>query len=273
MARLHYTKTGLLANGGFSVLELIQLEDGCDAVLRRLRASRMFCLGSIMRFSRGTKCRKELAGHKNIVSSIERGFKGIVPYEIIEFVNGSNLKKMMAERDPLLMENVASILLQCAEALAWVHRHGWIHLDVKPENFLVVKGEDGLPIVKLTDFDMVQPTGETKKRKQMGTPHYMAPEQFKHHKAVSATDVFSFSVMVYYLLTGQYPFPGETERDVRRKQVSSTFTPTRIIELNPDIPLGLCGLIEQGLEKKVKNRIATMTVMWNELKKVLGTNE
>lgn len=257
MEKLHYTQIGHLATGGFANLERIVLPDGTQAVLRKLKPSKVFNIKDHLAFRRGTVFRQRLSGHPNIISTYERGYSMFCPYEIIEFFEGVNLKTLMNSYDPLVTRSPMDLILPCAEALAWIHQCGFMHLDFKPENVLVRRTE-GKPIVKLTDFDLMRPSDKLKKRKQMGTLSYMAPEQFKRHLASPAADVFAFGITAYQLLTGKYPFPAETEREARLRQMSSAFIPVPVYICNEGISRDLSDVIMTALQKSRSKRYPSM---------------
>lgn len=244
------------ACGGVAELHLVLLRDNRKALLRRLLPPKVLRLREHYGFRHGTVVRAKLTPHANIVSSIEYGYNFLRPYEIIELVHGENLKLMFNSRSKLIVEQPLRVLLAAASGLAWVHKVGYMHLDVKPENFLCQ--ECGGFKVKLTDFDLARPSDDNSRRCQMGTLAYMAPEQFKQHVSSNASDVFAFSIMAYQILTGKMPFTGDTPKATWRHQASDSVIPRPPDEVNPAIPSKWCQAIMRGLAKRPEQRIPDM---------------
>jgi serine/threonine-protein kinase len=185
----------------------------------------------------------------------------------MEYVEASNLKELYARHDPVLLENVAQILIDMAVGLEHMHETGYMHLDFKPENVLVTRNAS----VRIVDFDLAQPIPETPRKvsgKNPGTPAYMAPEQLLGQPISQRVDIFSFGVAAYELLTNLKPFPGETPAEIVRKQMDrSEFVTPR--ELNPDLPLALDKVILRCLELEPEKRYPFMAVLVLELKAAL----
>lgn len=265
--KINYNNIGLLAQGGIAILHRIVLEDSTQAVLRQLQSSKIFSIAQQQNFRRGVKLRAMLSPHPNLANTISTGLNAIRPYEIIEYVEGKNLKVLMNLRDPVIQKERLFILQECAEALAWIHTNGFMHLDIKPENFLVHHTADK-PLIKLTDFDLAQPANNNAPRKQMGTPAYMAPEQFKDKTAFLASDVFAFSIMAYQLITGKDPFPADTQKEALKRQASMTVVPKPLLEYAPDICPALNKVIMTGLEKKRDKRYPDMNAFLADFKNI-----
>ncbi|MBO4511679.1 MAG: serine/threonine protein kinase [Victivallales bacterium] len=261
---LKYTFLQPLGEGGISVLDLVSLEDGRTAVLRKLRPLQFFKIGSQLMFRRGIRIRASLPQNDGIVASYSTGYAGLCPAELIEYVPGDNLRILHNKKSAVLRENIYAILRSAAKALAFVHSCGLQHLDVKPENFLLKSG--GETHVKLTDFDLTLPAEETGRRKQSGTPAYMAPEQLYGKCSSQASDVFSFCVMCYYLLSGHPPFVGSTQKSSLKRQASERVLATPLGDMVSNVPRQWEDAIMQGLEKRPDARIQNM-VAWL---KVLG---
>ncbi len=246
-----------MAIGGMAALKKIALKDGSTAVLREMQSSKLLSLSLRRRFQSGTKIRLTLSPHPNIVNSLERGSHFLTPYEIVEFVNGTSLRGHITQNDPALKENTFQILLEMAQALAWVHQCGFMHLDVKPENFLMERTPHAFT-VKLTDFDLTRPKDDNGPRKQLGTPAFMAPEQFLQKLSYQASDVFAFGLIAYQLLTGKLPFTGKTPKDTWKHQASPNILPRPIQEINPYVSSDLEFLVRNCLQKNPKQRPQNM---------------
>ena len=265
--KLTYTKFGKFAEGGMASLTSIVLGDGTRALLRELHGTKILNIKDHSRFRFGTKVRNMLSPHPNIVNSLEFGYHGLLPYEIIELMEGQNLKALVNNHSETLQKHMLYILVEAAESLAWVHQNGFMHLDVKPENFLVKESGGNLPIVKLTDFDLSKKSDDNGPYPQPGTPSYMAPEQFKEKKAFMSSDVFAFCLMMYRIVTGKAAFVADTKKKLLHLQASSVQTARNPQDIDPTLNPALCTILMKGLSKKREQRYPDMMVLSMELKK------
>jgi serine/threonine-protein kinase len=148
--------------------------------------------------------------HPGVVQIYEYGEDGDTAFIAMEFVDGINLEKLIRSRDGLLPEaQVLSIMDQLLDALDCAHRHGVWHRDVKPGNVLI--GREGQ--VKLTDFGIarIENLMLTQTASVIGTPGYMAPEQYTGQGLSHQADLFAAGVLLYRMLTGEAPFTGPSQ--------------------------------------------------------------
>ncbi len=218
------------------------------------------------RFIQGCEILSKVHDHENIIGYYEHGKLEGDHYLLMEFVEGSNLKLMYNEHDPVLLENVGQILIDTANALEHVHERGFMHLDFKPENVLVTRNAG----VRLADFDLAQPIPKEpqKQTKNPGTPGYMAPEQLTGEPMDQRADIFAFGVSAYELLTNHKPFPGETPAEIvaRQKDRSDFVMPRRH---NPGIPAGLEKVIVKSLSLNPAARPFFMSIVAHEVRTAL----
>ena len=254
-----HTILGDFAKGGFAELKLVELAGRRRALLRRPLHFSIFKLGEYRRFKSGIAIRSLLTPNKNIVGSIEYGYDFLHPWELIELVNGDNLKTHFNNRSSVLSTNLEYILESCASGVARVHDAGLMHLDVKPENFIFQNV--GTPVVKLTDFDLTKPEDANAPSPQMGTPSYMAPEQLRSKCAYKASDVFAFSVMAYMFFTGKMPFKGSTQKSSLKRQASENYEAPLVRDSVPDVPDRWNLAIARGLSKKLEHRFPDINAM------------
>jgi hypothetical protein len=149
--------------------------------------------------------------HPNIVRALDFGLDEGVGYLVTEFVEGVSLGQMIEEQGRLAEETAVRIVTQIAQALQYAHERNVIHRDVKPDNILV--RVDGM--VKLADFGLAKDYDDgrvlTHPASGLGTPHFMAPEQYRDAKHVDArSDVYSLGATLYAAVTGRAPFGGCT---------------------------------------------------------------
>lgn len=199
--------------------------------------------------------------HPHIVRVYDCGVaQGKFHYVVLEYVEGSDLHRLVVDRGPLPFEEAADYIRQAAVALAEVHRANMIHRDVKPGNLLLsTKG-----FVKLLDMGLVrvlkgQEASLTLANKQslLGTVDYLAPEQaIDSHNVDARVDIYSLGCALYYLLVGKPPFSGDTLAEVLLKH--QTTVPESILRTRPDAPRRLVNICEQMIAKQPENRYQTM---------------
>jgi len=261
-----YTLHELVNTGGMSEIWLASDAAGASVAVRLMRNNSTFAFTERRRFLTGCEVLQKVAGHPLIIGYIEHGKLGGELALVMEYVEGSNLKLLMTQQDPMLGENVAEVLIQTAEALECLHDGGFMHLDFKPENVLLTRN-GGL---RLIDFDLAQPipTPPRKLDRNPGTPHYMAPEQLCREPVDHRADLWAWGVSAYELVTNRKPFPGETADDVLRGQLDRReFIPPR--SLNGDLPPALERIILRCLERNPDKRHPITSVLVHELKRAL----
>ena len=257
----------LINSGGMADIWLATDQRQKPYALRRMHERLRFNLLARRRFLRGADILSKIGDHHCIIGYVEHGkVKGQL-YLLMDYVEASNLKELYAQHDPVLLENVAQILIDMAEGLEHMHDNGFMHLDFKPENVLITRNGK----VRLVDFDLAEPIPEKPRKaskKNPGTPAYMAPEQLLGEPISHRVDMFSYGVAAYELLTNQKPFPGDTPGEILARQVDrSGFAPPR--QYNPDMPAGLEKVILRCLEHDPNRRYPFMGMMVRELQAAL----
>lgn len=176
-----------------------------------------------------------LIDHPNVVKALDYCGTATTPYLVMEFVDGESLGQRV-ERDGRIDENEAvRIIGQVCEGLHRAHKQGLIHRDVKPDNILVTVTDC---TAKLTDLGLVKEVeGElnlTRTGRGLGTPHFMAPEQFRNAKNADVRcDVYSLGATLYCLVTGVVPFDKTSPLDCWMKKTKNDFVPPQ--KLNPKL--------------------------------------
>jgi len=185
----------------------------------------------------------------------------------MEYVEGQNLKEMLAQGRPLSFEQAADIIAQVAEGLDFAHAKGIVHRDVKPANIILLDGNRA----KITDFGIAKITSGvanlTTTGQFLGTPNYMAPEQIKGTPVDGRSDIFSLGICLYECLTHRKPFGGDSLTSISYKIVHEPFPPLH--EINPTIPEGYGVVVSQCLEKDPAKRYQRGKDMANALRAVL----
>jgi len=219
-------------------------------------------------FRRGCEVMKVLPPHSNIVGYITHGVESRRDYIALDYIEGLNLRELMVRKDPLLTDILSDLAVELADALEHVHDHGYMHLDVKPENIIISRAGT----LYLCDFDTAQeiPDKPIKIEKKSGTPFYMSPEVTNGWKFDHRADIYAFAVTIYELLTNVKPFEGQTQKAMLGNQLNARYRIRKLREFNSNIPIGLDQLIIKCLDFVPEKRPPNMTVLVRELHKVLG---
>jgi serine/threonine protein kinase len=172
--------------------------------------------------------------HPNIVKALDFGIEGSFPYLVMELVEGESLGQRLDREKRLPEPEAIRIIGQVAQGLHKAHKQGLIHRDVKPDNILITPNG----VAKLTDLglvkEMVADLNLTRTGRGLGTPHFMAPEQFRNAKNADVRcDIYSLAATLYMLVTGELPFKSCGPLDAWLKKVQNEFTPPR--EINPGL--------------------------------------
>lgn len=175
-----------------------------------------------------------------------------VNFIAMEYVEGQNLKEVLAQGRPLNFEQIADIVGQIAEALDFAHAKGIVHRDVKPANIILL---DGLR-AKIMDFGIAKiasgAVNLTTTGQFLGTPNYMAPEQIKGAPVDGRTDIFALGICLYECLTRRKPFGGDSLTSISYKIVHEPFP--SLHEVNPQIPDGFEEIVARCLAKEPGKR-------------------
>src|SRR5277367_3278876 len=209
------------------------------------------------RFYREARAAGALA-HPGIVPVFDVGEHEGVPFLVMEYVTGRTLDDVAKKGERLSLDRVCEIGQKISEALGYAHKHGVVHRDIKPTNILMTSREIyGIERPKITDFGVAKlAEGQTTMTGQMlGTPAFMPPEQFTGAPVDGRADIFSLGVVLYWMATGEQPFPGESMTAVSYKVVHTEPVPPR--KLNPSIRARLEALILKCLAKSPEERYQT----------------
>ena len=198
---------------------------------------------------------------------IDRGEDDGRPYIVFEYVEGGNLKKLIEREAPLPLERVIELGIQIARGLEHAHRSSLVHRDVKPQNVLL----DRTGQAKLIDFGIARSSAEvrpglTLTGTVLGSSDYIAPEQAQGRSVEERTDVYSLAIVLYEMLTGELPFPGENFVAVAMRHINET--PPSIVERRPDVPPRLAALMQRSLAKDPEKR-PMMSEVVQELERCL----
>jgi eukaryotic-like serine/threonine-protein kinase len=230
----HYDLVEKIAEGGMGTVyrgrdQLTGKTVAVKVVPKHLLSNAVF----LKRFEQEYNAAKQL-DHPNIVRAMDFGREGETPFLVMEFVEGESLGAKL-EREGALDESTAiRIISQVAEGLHKAHKLGLIHRDVKPDNVLITKAG----LVKLTDLGLVKElegdNNLTRTGRGLGTPHFMAPEQFRNAKKADVRcDIYSLAATLYMMVTGELPFKSLNPLDAWMKKINNELPPPR--KVRPEI--------------------------------------
>jgi serine/threonine protein kinase len=177
------------------------------------------------------------------------------------FIEGITLKHHI-KSGPIAISKVIEIAKQIAEGLREAHQNGIIHRDMKSANIMVNKKDQ----VKITDFGLAKIKGEasiTKSGSQMGTTAYMSPEQIRSEPADQQSDIFSFGVIMYEMLTAKMPFHGDYEQAIMYSILFDK--PPAITEIRSEAPSQLQQIVDKAMKKEKKERYQSVEDILNDL--------
>jgi serine/threonine protein kinase len=197
-----------------------------------------------------------LIDHPNVVKALDYCGTGPTPFLVMEFVEGESLGERVERDGPLPEAEAVWVIGQVCEGLHRAHKQGLIHRDVKPDNIMV--GPDG--VVKLTDLGLVKDVEAeqnlTRTGRGLGTPHFMAPEQFRMAKNADVRcDVYSLGATLYMLVTGAIPFAKTTPLDCWMKKIRNDFPEPR--EFTPALSSRVNWAIGRAMSAKPEQRPAS----------------
>ncbi|MBN2356282.1 serine/threonine protein kinase, partial [candidate division KSB1 bacterium] len=190
-------------------------------------------------------------------------------YIAMAYYEGQTLKDRIApgriqSNAPLPIEEITDMALQVSRGLAKAHEKGIVHRDINPSNIMITT--DGM--VKIMDFGLAKLLGDKKLTQTgitLGTVSYMSPEQLRGEKVKPASDIWSFGVVLYEMITGQLPFSGEhTPALIYAINNENAPVPNR---LRPDAPPFLCEIIERCLKKDANSRPDSMDKIYIDLRR------
>ncbi len=203
--------------------------------------------------------------HPNIVTIYDVGRTEQVAYMAMEFLEGQELKDIIASGRLPATEQVVDIIAQVADGLWFAHQQDIVHRDVKPSNIMVLKGG----IAKITDFGIARLPNSAVKTMTgliLGSPRYMSPEQVIGKSLDTRTDIFSLGVVLYEALTGLAPFDGDNVNAIMYATVNTTPPPPSTHSRS--VPAMLDLIVAKAMAKAVDDRYQTVKEFADDLREV-----
>ncbi len=189
---------------------------GTVVAVKVLRSERIADTMVLRRFRKEARLMAE-ANNPQVVNLLEYNEEDGVPYLVLEFVSGEGLDRLLRRQTRLDEREALAIMAEVARGLMAAHERGIVHRDIKPSNVLMLPpGEPGAgaPRIKISDFGLARHVIDTESMALtasgalLGTPHYMAPEQWTGRSIDARTDVYALGATLYHMLAGRPPFDG-----------------------------------------------------------------
>ena len=266
----NYDIQGKLGEGGMGIVYMgVHPQIGKKVAVKVLHPELSDKADVVTRFFNEAKAVNDI-NHPNIVDIIDFGESTVdgvtFKYIMMEFLDGESLSARMRREGVTIRESI-SILAQCCSALSASHGKGVVHRDLKPENIFLVNRPNDRNYIKLLDFGIAKLTTEdgamsqkTRTGMVIGTPTYMSPEQCDGKGNIDhRADIYALGIVMYELLTGKVPFPGEGFGEVLVAHLTREPDPPRTI--NPNIPAELEAIVMRCLRKKKEERFQSMNDM------------
>jgi len=216
--------------------------------------------------------------HQNIIAVTDFGVvRGTMPFLVMEFVNGRSLQEIMAEEGAMPAGRAFELICAIASGVAAAHRQNIVHRDLKPLNIMVCENmpvADGLRILdfglaKIRSGELLGSFVQAKTSGLMGSPFYMAPEQWSDEEPDSRADIYSLGIILYQMLGGDVPFKGSSIPSIMKKHL--TELPPPLKSMGVDVPPQIEAVVRHALEKEVGGRTPSVEIFLKELRDAVTT--
>src|ERR1700704_3135890 len=216
--------------------------------------------------------------HQNIISVSDFGVvRGTMPFLVMEFVHGKSLQDIMSEEGAMSPTRAFELMQPICAGIAAAHRQKIVHRDLKPLNVMI---QDGVPISegsKILDFGLAKiKSGEllgsfiaAQTTGLMGSPFYMAPEQWSDDPPDARADIYSLGVMLFQMLSGEVPFKGSSIPAIMKKHLTNEVP--SLVSRGVEVPPQVEAVIRHALEKEPKYRTPSADEFVNELRAAMAT--
>ncbi|RMC41655.1 Stk1 family PASTA domain-containing Ser/Thr kinase [Lactobacillus sp. ESL0233] len=251
-----------LGEGGMSNVYLAE-----DIILQRKVAVKILRMDLqkepqiLARFQREALATSELS-HPNIVMVLDVGMDYGLPYMVMEYVDGPDLKDYIRKNTPLDLHDVIRIMDQILSAMTLAHKHNVIHRDLKPQNILMDKRGN----IKIADFGIAVALNQnsvTQTNSAVGSVHYMSPEQTRGGLVTKQSDIYSLGIILYELITGSVPFNGDSAVAIALKHAQEPIP--SIKEKDEKVPQSLENVVLRATAKDPRLRYASAYEMQVDL--------
>ncbi|WP_153556591.1 serine/threonine protein kinase [Roseimaritima sediminicola] len=264
-----YRLTRLIRAGrSCEVWEAIEAETDEHYALKILRPKNRHDKGELASLKHEYAVASTLATSNRVIKIYDFRIENDTPLLVMELFSELNMKQALRRGPESLAFMLDKIVEQAAEGLYFTHTKGWIHRDIKPDNFLVSREGE----TKLIDFQIAEKkrTGLSKffgKSAIEGTRSYMSPEQIRGKNVDERSDIYSFGCVLFELVTAKPPYTGSTPNELLNKHLKANI-PTPIVH-NDNVSADFANLIRKMMAKSPENRPDSM---WEFLKEVRAMN-
>jgi hypothetical protein len=204
--------------------------------------------------------------HPNIVTIYDVGAHQDQPFIAMEFIAGETLGQLVHRRAPLTLSRRIALMEQVCVGLAYAHRHGIVHRDVKPANLMISRDSGVLKVLDFGVAGRVDADPAAENQMLMGTPNYMSPEQVVGQPSDHRSDIFSVGLVLYELLTYHQAFSGESQQSILLKVLNES--PQPLAALIPGIDPSLPAIVDRALQKSADRRYPDLEAMRSDLSRV-----
>ncbi len=271
-----YEVLDVLGRGGMGMVYLSrQTSLGRVVALKTVLISRMNDIAVARRFEQEARTLAQLR-HPNIVAIHDFGSASGRLYFAMERVEGIDVHSLLEQEGPLSEAKAWGIARQVAAGLSHADRLGIVHRDIKPANLLLVEPPDGfplppgMPMVKIADFGLALLTEQaevstrlTSDNATVGSPHYMAPEQFQGSRVDSRADIYSLGATVYHMLADTPPFNGLSLPQIIAQKLSTG--PAELESLRPDLSPNTTALVRSMMSAESRSRPAGYAALLQQI--------
>lgn len=253
-----YRISRLVGAGGMgTVFQAETTSVGRRCAIKFLRVERAVQSRSSLRFEREARLLARLE-HDHLTAVLDFGrFKG-TPYYVMEYLDGETLRQLQQREGALPLSVALDVMRQTCLGMAYAHERGIVHRDLKPDNLMLVTRSDGQRWVKVLDFGVARwheaegtqltPTGA-----ELGTPHYMSPEQARGMKHVDArSDVFALGAILYEMLSGKRVYSGTSYNEILFKLLTQPYEP--LAQVLPECSPPVTAVVERCLQRQPSDR-------------------
>src|SRR5437764_4791539 len=216
--------------------------------------------------------------HPNIIAVTDFGVvRGTMPFLVMEFVSGQSLHEMLAQEGALPPARALEIIAAIGAGVAAAHKQGIIHRDLKPLNVMFQEGLPTAEAVKVLDFGLAKiKSGEllgsfvqAKTSGLMGSPFYMAPEQWGDEEPDARADIYSLGIILFQMLAGDVPFKGNNIPSIMKKHL--TEAPPSFASRGVTVPTQIEAVVRHALEKEAADRPASVEAFIGELRDAIDS--
>ena len=204
--------------------------------------------------------------HPNIVTIYDVGAHQDQPFIAMEFIAGETLGQLVHRRAPLTLSRRIALMEQVCVGLAYAHRHGIVHRDVKPANLMISRDSGVLKVLDFGVAGRVDADPGAEGQMLMGTPNYMSPEQVVGQPSDHRSDIFSVGLVLYELLSYHQAFSGESQQSILLKVLHES--PQPLAALMPGIDPSLPAIVDRALQKSADRRYPDLEAMRSDLSRV-----